>query len=141
VASGPHPQQGACHCRRGTRPAGQWSHPFQTEQKHQNKQARPTASDRGERSGARTTPTLTLSGDWSARKASVTPRMGSLAAGSTWPNSDDICLAGCRLASWGRRLKEDTVRDSAAMPGRGTEEQRYGGRKGERAAEEETCPA
>jgi hypothetical protein len=89
----------------------------------------------------RTTPTLTLSGDWLARKASVTPRMGSLAAGSTWPNSDDICLVGCRLASWGRRLKEDTVRDIAAMPGRATEEQRYGGREGERTAEEETCPA
>lgn len=31
-----------------------------------------------------TTPTLTLSGLGSARKASVTPRIGSLAAGSTW---------------------------------------------------------
>jgi hypothetical protein len=97
--------------------------------RNQNKQARFTGRDRGERNRARTTPTLTLSGDWSARKASVTPRMGSLAAGSMWPNSDDICLAGCRLASWGRRLKEDTVRDNAAMPGEGrcTEEQRRGG--------------
>ena len=39
----------------------------------------------GGREQIRTTPTLTLSGEGSARNASVTPRMGSLAAGSTWP--------------------------------------------------------
>ncbi|KAF0904723.1 hypothetical protein E2562_036253 [Oryza meyeriana var. granulata] len=41
----------------------------------------------------RTTPTFTLSWEGSARNASVTPRMGSLAAGSTWPNHDAIDLA------------------------------------------------
>ena len=40
-----------------------------------------------------TTPTLTLSGLGSARKASVTPRIGSLGAGSTLPHHDDIDLA------------------------------------------------
>jgi hypothetical protein len=36
-----------------------------------------------------TTPTLTLSGLGSARKASVTPRIGSLGAGSTLCHHDD----------------------------------------------------
>lgn len=41
-----------------------------------------------------TTPTLTLFGLWSARKASVTPRIGSLGAGSMLRNQeDDINLA------------------------------------------------
>lgn len=37
-----------------------------------------------------TTPTLTLSGLGSARKASVTPRMGSFGACSTWPHQEDM---------------------------------------------------
>jgi hypothetical protein len=51
----------------------------------------------------------------------VTPRMGSLGAGSTWPNSDDaIALAACSLDGCicGRRVKQEAARDSAAMPGR-----------------------
>jgi len=62
-----------------------------------------------------------LSGEGSARKASVTPRMGSLGAGSTWPNSDDaIALAACSLdgCTCGRRVRQEAARDSAAMPGR-----------------------
>lgn len=52
---------------------------------------------------ARTTPTFTLSGEGSARKASVTPRMGSLAAGSTCPNHDAIALLVIAAAACPRR--------------------------------------
>lgn len=63
-----------------------------------------------------TTPTLTFSGEGSARKASVTPRMGSLGAGSTWPNSDDaiVLACSCSLGS-GRRIAEVAARYSPAM--------------------------
>lgn len=56
----------------------------------------PRKSDRKRREkgeGELTTPTLTLFGLWSARKASVTPRIGSLGAGSMLRNHDDMNLA------------------------------------------------
>ena len=89
---------------------------------------------RGSRSGLRTTPTLTLSGEGSARKASVTPRIGSLGAGSTWPKSDDaIALAASSLggSSAGRRAAEEAARESIAMPGR-DRQGRGGGRRRQR---------
>ena len=55
--------------------------------------------------------------------------MGSLGAGSTWPNSDDaIALAACSLdgCTCGRRVRQEAARDSAAMPGR-TEVEELGG--------------
>lgn len=47
-------------------------------------------AEKGEYKETLTTPTLTLSGLWSARNASVTPRMGSFAAGSTLLHHDDM---------------------------------------------------
>jgi hypothetical protein len=61
----------------------------------------------------RTTPTFTLSGEGSARKASVTPRMGSLAAGSTWPNSDAMDLDAGRSGPLRRGLIAAEARDMA----------------------------
>jgi hypothetical protein len=51
----------------------------------------------------------------------VTPRMGSLGAGSTWPKSDDaIALTARSLGGGrsGRRAAEEAARDSIAMTGR-----------------------
>jgi hypothetical protein len=54
-----------------------------------------------------------LSGEGSARKASVTPRMGSLAAGSTWPNSDAMDLDAGRSGPLRRCLIAAAARDMA----------------------------
>lgn len=58
---------------------------------HRKSDVRKICDRQGERERL-TTPTLTLSGLGSARKASVTPRIGSLGAGSTFFHHDDILL-------------------------------------------------
>ena len=80
----------------------------------------------------RTTPTLTLSGEGAARKASVTPRMGSLGAGSTWPNSDAIALVACLLALASAPTRRPRIAaaerdDDIAMAGGWAARQRGGG--------------
>lgn len=59
-----------------------------------------------------TTPTLTFAGLGSARKASVTPRMGSLGAGSTWRHhAVDMDRAAPELA----RRNDDPARMRCAI--------------------------